>query len=288
MALINNQTFGFTKTWLVCALEIVHKENDIFRTSKMREARNKFIVGSNVLKSIKEWLLATNIIQKTKEKGCYELTNFGLSLKNNDAFLENASSWWSIHLAICFSENKNGIDAKNEPYVSLFNSLDSVSKSWVRYDEIQKNIINKFEDTYAKGSLEPAFEGVSKVFKKDQPLAEIGLIESQSGFSKIRLGSPKLTDEIIIHCLAMARNCIFSSRVTVDFDELVKNNVNGKICLSPFELKSHIRRFASNNKYSDYIGYSENANLNSINFGERLQSNKTLIELLQSKQDIWG
>ena len=232
-------------------------------------------------------ILEEHLIQKTKENGCYELTSFGLSLKKNDYLLENASSWWSIHLAICFPERKEGVEAKNEPYVSLFNCLDSASKSWVSYDDIQKKIINNFENTYAKGSLEPALEGVKKMFRTDQPLAEIGLLEHQTVLNKIRLGSPKLTDEIIIHCLAMARKSLFSSRVTIDFDELIKKNVNGFICLSPFELKSDIRRLSASTKYSAYIGYSENVNLNSVHFGDKLQASNTLLELLQSRQDVW-
>lgn len=287
MALMNNQTFGLTKWWLTCALDIVQVDRETFRSTKMREARKRFIAGTNAVKAIREWLLATQIIKKSPENGQYELTNLGRSIKQNDKNLEGSSAWWAIHLAICFPERNNGATTKDEPYVSLFNCLDSIGKSWISCDELEHQIFAKLSKEYARGSVEPALEGVFNMFNTDQPLADIGLLEIQGKFKNIRLGSPIVSDEVIVHALAMARSSLFPTRTTIDFMELIKNNVHAYLCLTPEEFRNRIRRLSNSDNWKKYLTYSENANLNSIFFSENLRSIETILILLQANKNAW-
>lgn len=287
MALMNNQTFGLTKWWLACALDIVQVDREIFRSTRMREARKKFIAGANVVKAIREWLLAAQVIKKSPENGQYELTNLGRSIKQNDKNLESASTWWAIHLAICFPERNNGAAIKDEPYVSLFNSLDGISKSWISCAELERQIFKKLSSEYAEGSVKPALEGVLNMFNTDQPLADIGLLEIQGKFKSIRLGSPIVSDEVIVHGVAMARSSLFPTRTTVDFMELIKNNVHAYLCLTPEEFRNRIRRLSNSDNWKKYLTYSENANLNSIFFSENLRSMETVLMLLQADKNAW-
>ncbi len=103
MALISNEGEPITKWWIVKGLELIQKEKDIFTKSKMREARQKFIAGSNRLNTIKGWMYSANLISNHKSPREYEVTDFGLDILNNDPKLLNSSTWWSFHLALCFS-----------------------------------------------------------------------------------------------------------------------------------------------------------------------------------------
>lgn len=287
MALINNQKFGLTKWWLTCALEVVQSDREIFRSGKMREARNKFIAGSNMLKAIREWLLAAQVIRKANENGQYELTKFGMAIKQNDKNLERSSTWWAIHLAICFPDRHNSESTKEEPYVSLFSLLNNMSKGWVSYDELEVQVTNKLSLKYAEESVKSALVGVLNMFRADQPLADIGILDFQKNFNRLRLGSPKVSDEAIVYGLAMARVSLFPTRATVDFMELIKNNVNAYLCLTPDEFRKRIRTISHNDPWRTFFSFSENVNLNSIFFSENLSPMKTLLILLQSEKDSW-
>jgi hypothetical protein len=282
MALINNQKFGITKWWLNCALETIQYDREIFRSSKAREAQKKFIAGSSVLKALKEWLLAAQIIQSASERGQYELTKFGRTIKQNDKNLENSSTWWAFHLSICFSERK-------EPYVSFFIALDNIGKSWVSLDSIKNQAAERLSRQSAEESVNSSLTGIVSMFDKDQPLADLGLVDVlQSDRQKsFRLGSPKINDEVFLHGLAMARTNLFATRTTVEFSELIKNNVHTYLCLSPEEFRKSLRSISRKDEWQKYFSFTEAVNLNSVFFSEHLKSTDTLLILLQNAKDSW-
>ena len=214
--------------------------------------------------------------------GEYELTNFARSLLANDSKLDKSASWWAIHLAICFSD-------RNEPYNQFFSVLDNFSKDWIRLEDLVNKISLAIEDA-AKASLVSNLEGVRKMFVDDRPLAEMGLIETrknrEQGIS-IRLGSPKLTDEIILHALAMVRFNRYKSTPTVDVSELVKSGLAHFLCCSQSDLSGHFKRMKQSGKWFDYFDYTSTANLNSVVFKEFCVPEKTLLLLLQEGGDTW-
>jgi hypothetical protein len=281
MALIGNQTFALSKWWAIKSIELVKNNRDIFSKSKLREIRKALIAGTNVISGIQGWLLAAQLINKIKT-GEYELTNFARALSSNDSKLDKSASWWAIHLAICFSN-------RSEPYKQFFCSLDNLSNDWIKWDDLKNRIDFLIEDA-AKGSLDPNLEGVRNMFKNNHPLAEIGLIEThktrEDGIA-IRLGSPKLTDEIIIHALAMMRFHRYKSRSTVDFSELKNDGLGHFLCCSPDQLRQHLRRMKQSNKWQDYFDFNEAVNLDSVSFAEHCMPDKTLLLLLQEGQDTW-
>lgn len=189
MALIGNQKFALSKWWASKGIELVKNNRDIFSKSRLREARREFIAGTNVVDGIQGWLLVAQLISQIRA-GEYELTNFARALLSNDAKLEKSASWWAIHLSICLSD-------RSEPYNQFFLHLDNFSNDWVKKEDLETKIDLVIEDA-AKASLVSNLEGVRKMFENNNPLAEIGLIETrknrEQGIS-IRLGSPKLTDE---------------------------------------------------------------------------------------------
>ena len=281
MALIGNQKFALSRWWASKGIELIKNNRDLFSKAKLRETRREFIAGTNVVDGIQGWLLAAQLINRIKI-GEYELTNFARAILSNDPKLEKSATWWTIHLSICFSD-------RSEPYASLFLSLDTMTKDWMKLDDLKNKIDLAIEDA-AKGSLDSNLEGVRNMFKANHPLAEIGLIETrksrEDGIS-IRLGSPKITDEIVIHALAMLRFHRFKSTPTVDFSELTKNGLAHFLCCSPTELAEHLRRMKQSNKWQNYFDFTQQANLNSVSFAEFCTPDRTLLLLLQEGRDTW-
>jgi hypothetical protein len=281
MALIGNQKFALSKWWASKGIEIVKNNRDIFSKAKLRETRRELIAGSSAVDGVQGWMQAAQLISRIKS-GEYELTNFSRALYNNDPKLDKSASWWAVHLAICFSD-------RSEPYNQFFCSLDSLSKDWMKLDDLENKIDLAVKDS-AKGSLDSNLEGVRNMFKNNHPLAEMGLIETrknrEQGIS-IRLGSPTLTDEIILHALAMMRFNRYRSIATVDFSDLTKNGLGHFLCCSPTELREHLRRMKQSNKWQAYFNFNEQVNLDSVSFAELCTPDKTLLLLLQEGQDTW-
>jgi hypothetical protein len=281
MALIGNETFPLSQFWASKSILLIKNNRDIFSKARHREIRKELIAGSSVVKGIRGWLLAAQLINNIKT-GEYELTNFARALLNNDPKLEKSASWWTVHLAICFSD-------RSEPYNQFFCNLDSLSKDWLKWDDLKNRIDLAIEDA-AKGSLDSNLQGVKRMFENNHPFAEIGLIETrknkEEGIS-IRLGSPKLTDEIIIHALAMVRFHKYKSTPTVDFSELIKGGLGHFLCCTPPELREHLRRMKQSNKWQNYFNFNEQENLNSVSFEALCTPEKTLLLLLQEGRDTW-
>lgn len=275
MALIGNQKFAISRWWLSKGIEIIQTNPDIFSSRNMRDAMKFFIAGSAVIKAINGWLLAAQIM----EKGGNGLTNFGLSLADNDPKLIKSSTWWSIHLALSFSD-------RSEPYRQFFLTLDTLTKDWISWNEILNRINNVIEES-AEQSISSNLDGIKKMFKEGSPLAELGIIENREGQAYARLGSPVLSDEIIIHALAMARFAHFRSRESVDFTTLSNVGIHNFLCCSKDHLRQQFRRMAQMNQWQSYFSFDQAADLDSITFKDDCDPNKTVLLLLQKGQDTW-
>jgi hypothetical protein len=246
----------------------------------MRRVRVLFSAGDNMLKSIRGWMLAAQLIKSSGNK--YYITDFAKRIIENDKQLTSSASWWAIHLSICFSD-------RNEPYASLFQSLDIFSKEWKNWD----NIINKIQANleYAEKSLSYNLEGVKSMFIGDAPLSGLALINIRKGTKgssvEIRIGEPNVLEEVIIFALSLARYHVFPSRTSVDFSELEKCGLCHFLCLSPEQLRKRLEEICYSSRWGDYFSFAQNVNLDSISFGESLTKQKTLITLLQQSEDTW-
>jgi hypothetical protein len=280
MALIGNQKFAISRWWLSKAIEIIPSNSDIFSSRNMRDAMKFFIAGSAVIKAINGWLLAAQII----ERGSNGLTNFGLSLAKNDPKLYKSSTWWAIHLALAYSD-------RSEPYNQFFLKLDDLTKDWISLKELTNRIASSIEAA-AEQSIESNLDGVRKMFQGDAPLAELGLVEIRRDRNdretSIRLGSPILSDEIIIHALAKARFAHFKSRESVDFSILIKiSGLTHFLCCSKDYLRQQLHRMSQMHQWQAHFSFDNAADLDSITFKELCDPNQTVLMLLQKGQDTW-
>lgn len=288
MALISNEGEPVTRWWISKGLEVVKTERDIFSKSKMRLARLKFIAGANRLGTIKGWMSSAQLIDNGKSPREYELTNFGLAVVDNDPKLVKSSTWWSFHLSLCFSLN-------SEPYPFFFLGLESITKDWVLWSHLlektKNNLLDEAGKEYKDSTIESLLSSVRRMFENDNPLAELGLIEireeRQGSGKSVRLGSPKLTDEILIHALAMCRFVHFKSRESVDFSTLANTGLPNFLCCSKDQLRQHYQRMSQMHEWQGYFSFDHAVDLDSITFKDACDPDKTVLLLLQKGQDTW-
>jgi hypothetical protein len=288
MALMNNQGEPVSRWWITKGIKTIKIDREIFHSANMRRARCEFIAGDNRLKTIKSWLLASQLIKNGRNSREHELTDFGFSILDNDANLEKSSTWWAFHLATCFS-------TISEPYPNFFLQLNLISKDWINskqlFSKVQNNLKNDSGDSYKDSTLESLISSVRRMFQDDRPLENLGLIEIRKDDEDkqiyIRLGSPKLTDQIIIHALAMMRLHCYKMRSGIDFSEIIKTGLAHFLCCSPEELRKHLWRMEQSNNWKNYFSFTKAVNLESLSFTEHCDPRETILLLLQSGEDTW-
>lgn len=289
MALMSNEGEPVTRWWVSQGLEIVKSERDIFTKAKMRAARLKFIAGANRLNTIKGWMASAQLIDNQRTSREYELTDFGYAILTNDPKLAKSSTWWAFHLSLCFSKI-------SEPYPSFFLSLESITKDWIDWNKlftkIQTDLVDETGKQYKDSTIESLSSSVRKMLINGNPLAELALIESKKSPDdkrlSIRLGSPILSDEIIIHALAMAKFSHFKSRDSIDFSKLIQETgLPHFLCCPKDQLRQHLQRMSQMHKWQSYFSFDHAVDLNSISFKENYDPNKTILLLLQKGQDTW-
>lgn len=284
MALISNEGEPITGWWLSKGIELVKSERDIFSRSRMREARQMLIAGANRVTTIKGWMLAAQLINNRQSPREYELTDYGLAIFNNDPNLSKSSTWWSLHLSLCFSP-------VSEPYPTFFKSLESITKDWLALsqllDKTKNSLTDEMGNHYKDSTIESLISSVRRMFSRDNPLAELGLVEFKKDSNEQRLGSPILSDEIIIHALAMAHFSHFRSRESVDFSALVNVGINQFLCCSKDMLRQHLQRMSQMRQWQAYFSFDHAVDLDSITFKESCDPSKTVLLLLQKGPDTW-
>ncbi|MDM8545778.1 DUF4007 family protein [Candidatus Venteria ishoeyi] len=278
MSLIRTQTAPISKWWITEGLKLIEAHPDLFSKDKMRQMRTMLIVGSNRLDTIKGWLLASQIIQNDKRR--YYLSDFGYELKNNDSNFEKSSTWWAFHLSLCFS-------SRGEPYSTLFKILNP-SNEWYASKKILKRMQERIEqsDNY----IEDDFQGVKSMFQDNKPLADLELIEFRPKDLEIyiRLGSPTISDEILLYALTLARFHVAKNRTSITFTELLTCGLNHFICLSPDELRKRLRNLHRSARWQSQLRFDEVKGLDTVEFlSEDLNSHKMLLNLLQNHKDSW-
>lgn len=286
MALISNEGEPVTRWWVSKALETVKIEKNIFSGSNRRTARLIFIAGANRVDTIKGWMSASQLIDNSKNSREYELTTYGLSILDNDPKLVKSSTWWSLHISLCFSQN-------SEPYPFFFKTLENNTKDWVSWsimlEKTKNNLHDENGNKYKDSTIDSLLSSVRRMLEKGNPLAELGLIETRKdrqGMS-IRLGSPRLTDEILIHALAMCRFTHFKSRESIDFSVLAQTGLPHFLCCSKDQLRQHYQRMSQMQIWHDYFSFDQAVDLESITFKDACTPDKTVLLLLQQGQDTW-
>lgn len=277
---LDTQSFGLTRWWAQKALSLVQINGSIFSSSSLRQARREFIAGKNQIQAIKNWMLAGQLIDKNGNS--FELSRIGQTVVKNDKELRRSSTWWAFHLLVCFGED-------TFPYDAFFASMDSNLKQFISIRNIKKFLENA-SDGKASSSIDTYFDGVQRMFREDGVFQSLGLVETKKGVGGenfYRLGSPVVSDAAILFALSLVRNKFFKTRPTIDFGELIKNNVDRYLTLSQDELKQRVMKISHSPMGQNLITFNDVANLSSIGFDSQFNEQKMLVVLLQDGVDSW-
>jgi hypothetical protein len=284
MELIRSQTFPITRQHVIAALTLIPGQPEILSGSAtLRESRVKFICGTNVRQSIRSWLLAADVIAGNGRR--YTLTDFAACLLKNDAVLANSSSWWAIHLNLCFSE-------RCEPYRSFVAEVGH-SGTWVAagalLPSVGKRIAGRAGQEFAEATIKSDLEGIFKMFTGHSPVTDLGLIETrdEDATRVFRLGNPVVTDQTLVYALALAKRSHFRNAATVNFRELIGIDFHHFLGLSVSTLQRRLRDLSRQRAWEDYLKFAEGMDLESIELRDKLRPRHAVLALLQGADDTW-
>jgi len=193
-----HETFPLRLNWLSKAVNIVNKNGRIFHSDT---AISEFGVGKNMVRSIKYWSLATEMIEtipNSAKSNSLRATELGLYLLDEggvDPYCEDTATLWLLHWLLCRSPNQatlwhfifghwrgGGID---------FRSIEPSLKKWLgdkggkmpADSTLRRDLqclITTYIARYRKGShLENVVEF---------PLASLGLLYENRGMTYLREG----------------------------------------------------------------------------------------------------
>lgn len=125
-----HDTFFIRKGWLSKGMKAVHSKPDVF-VAKDENPMDVLGIGSNMVKSLRYWLVATNLTEEALQNKhrVQKFTGFGDQVFENDRFMEEYGTLYLLHYML----SKNEEDATawyfffNEFNMSEFTREDFVA-----------------------------------------------------------------------------------------------------------------------------------------------------------------
>ena len=117
-----HDTFFIRKGWLSKGMKAVHSKPDVF-VAKDENPMDVLGIGSNMVKSLRYWLVATNLTEEAllNKRRVQKFTGFGNQIFKNDRYMEEYGTLYLMETAIKLAEeNKKRIQH------GIFSSMNSI------------------------------------------------------------------------------------------------------------------------------------------------------------------
>ena len=286
-----HETFHIRKGWLNKGIRNVIAVPDVF-ISKDENPMDVLGIGSNMVKSLRYWLQATELTQEPKSgRRCQKLTELGKVIYENDPYFEEIGTLWLVHCALAENEaeatawyvffnefdlnefSDEDFEKRIKKYISMNYSDEEMPKSRTINEDF-KCIISTY---YSKSRTSSNDVKENPEDNMECPLTELGLVSlvsSQRGIRIYRKDSPKSENipELVVLAMILRR---YKNQKEIRISAL-QNDINsiGKVfCLNTLALHNVLYKLDT----LGYLSVVRTAGLDVI----RLETNMTYIECIQ-------
>lgn len=181
-----HETFSIRKGWLSKGMKHVLRDPYVF-VSKEYNPMDVLGIGSNMVKSLRYWMLAVGLSDSAKGKSAQYLTKFGRILYENDPYIEEMGTLWLLHYKLArqqdiatswyffFNHFQLSEFSKEDFTTALTNyaKMNGNSEPPIRsLDDDFNCIINTYMPRYKTAPSKDEPES-----NMDCPLSELGLID---------------------------------------------------------------------------------------------------------------
>ena len=221
-----HEKFHLREGWIAKGLYGVSANPRVFSGS---DGTDQLGVGTNMVKSIKYWMLAMGLIKEGQKNGA-ELTDLGKMILKYDPFLEDDLSLWLLHSYI----SKNNF--RSTVWYLFFNKCqeEEFTKEEL-YTVLRKELISYAEtDSFPESSLKDDIDVLLNMYSKDTknddpedknkcPLASLKLIKKEGDvYYRQQPDMRHFRDEIILYELGN----IFEEESSIGIDYVAELAAN--------------------------------------------------------------
>ena len=221
-----HEKFHLREGWIAKGLYGVSANPRVFSGS---DGTDQLGVGTNMVKSIKYWMLAMGLIKEGQKNGA-ELTDLGKMILKYDPFLEDDLSLWLLHSYIA----KNNF--RSTVWYLFFNKCqaEEFTKEEL-YTVLRKELISYAEtDSFPESSLKDDIDILLNMYSKDTknddpedknkcPLASLKLIKKEGDvYYRQQPDMRHFRDEIILYELGN----IFEEESSIGIDYVAELAAN--------------------------------------------------------------
>jgi hypothetical protein len=225
-AIKGHEKFHLREGWIAKGLYGVSANPRVFSGS---DGTDQLGVGTNMVKSIKYWMLAMGLIKEGQKNGA-ELTDLGKMILKYDPFLEDDLSLWLLHSYIA----KNNF--RSTVWYLFFNKCqaEEFTKEEL-YTVLRKELISYAEtDSFPESSLKDDIDVLLNMYSKDTknddpedknkcPLASLKLIKKEGDvYYRQQPDMRHFRDEIILYELGN----IFEEESSIGIDYVAELAAN--------------------------------------------------------------
>ncbi|MBX3399560.1 MAG: DUF4007 family protein [Gemmataceae bacterium] len=261
---LKNDSFGFSRYWMLAACKQLPLQPDLFSSKKMESARKVFLAGSNQLTAIKNWLRVGGI---TESRGSTTtLTELGQLIAAQDARAEIAWTWWLFHLHLCANPD-------SFPYSGFFELYDHDMR-WKSVDDVVGELAKIADDkqlNISKDTVGTYFAGVAQSFQAGGFVHELGLIEERTsgdsrGSRRMRRRLTRPDDLLVAYTTILFQHQYFPGQSTVEARALLGKGLARALGLRESDVRECLSRITTNKDLSQYVQYRQQVNQDSVQF----------------------
>ncbi len=268
-----HESFSIREGWLTKGCIELGKDERVFSSP---DAVNILGIGSNMVKGLKYWMIATGLAEEAKG---LQISDFGKLINKFDPYLEDVFSWWLIHINLILNKNDaylyniffNKMNAKTFSKKDIFEKIsEQLSMERIEFNEkILLDEVNMIIKTY---TIDEKIDNPENNFIC--PLTDLKLIK-KVGKEIYEKNSPmyrNLNYLVIFYLLQR----VMQERTYISIDEFIKCE-NSPIKLLNLD-KNILNEYLDEIKRAGLIEINRTAGLNMIYINKNMSLEEIMIE----------
>lgn len=281
LRLKRHESFSIREGWLAKGIKNVSENGNVFSSS---EATDLLGIGTNMVKSLKYWMIATTLINDNTKN--IELTEFGKLLNEYDPYLEDLFSWWLIHINLITNINDSYI------YNLFFNKCNG--KNFTKreiFEQLNYNLVKEKLD-FNENILQDEVNMIIKTYTIDEkidnpennficPLSELNLIKKieRDTYERNKPEYRNLNYLVVYYLLTLN----LKDRDNISIEELIKEN-NSPAKLLNLD-KNLINEYLDKMKRNNLIIINRTAGLNMIYLKKKMSLEEIMKKYFKGDND---
>jgi hypothetical protein len=300
-----HETFPCRYTWLPKAARHIKRNPKLFGDEQ--QAMVDLGVGKNMVRSIRFWSQAAEVISPNLQRRGHSLTKIGSHVLGHggaDEFLEDVRTLWLIHWKLSTS-----VDSPLLAWDYLLNRADPEIIPSIVFSELEKEAA-KYEDKLSPATLRQHLEAFLHTYvptrgrkgeiqedNLDCPLVELELLmkigdrevdpsvgRREAIFVFRREAKPEITPELFAYCLADFWEKRHEKELTLPFREVAHGHASPGQIFKLVEEDIRIRLEGLSHQKNPWLDYKESATLQQLH-RRRIPDQISLLKQIHSPHE---